>query len=575
MTVRVERSVLCHSSPEQIWCTFSDTSRLNRLAGLDRVQFELHESVSAARLMGHTKLGGWQVSYEELPFEWEYPKHLQIRRRMHSGVLNELCSTFLIHPEGEGTRVTMQLDITPRWRWMAPVLQLQAASTVQKLIDTVAAADNAMREGRSLELPPTPRMDALNRSAAMLKGNALGERLVKWVQETPDHDAARMRPFVLADQWQVDRRQLLLACMQAVTAGLLVLKWEVVCPGCRQSPEKLPNLSELGAEGRCHVCDMSYAVSFDETVEATFAPAPAIRTLDEGPWCSGGPARSPHVLVQKVVLPHQIASLPVPQQPGNYRVFVRGGAVYPLEVNANGAQRLEGQGCVIPGGTVCIPNPSNQELHMRLDRLDSNTDAATARIVTTMPGFRERFSTDVLRPGISLGMARLTFFFSDLADSTRLYAEVGDATAFQLVQDHFDMVIKLIEKHNGSIVKTIGDAVMAVFCEEEDGLRASIDILKDFETFVRSNDVRAKTHIKLGIYTGPCFTTNANKRLDYFGQTVNVAARLQGLARSGELVVEARLSAELQKLNAKVTAIEQAQLKGVSDAVAVVRARIA
>ncbi len=53
--------------------------------------------------------------------------------------------------------------------------------------------------------------------------------------------------------------------------------------------------------------------------------------------------------------------------------------------------------------------------------------------------------------------------FTDLKSSTQLYREIGDATAFGRVMNHFDVVKKLIAEEDGALVKTIGDAVMAVF----------------------------------------------------------------------------------------------------------------
>lgn len=74
--------------------------------------------------------------------------------------------------------------------------------------------------------------------------------------------------------------------------------------------------------------------------------------------------------------------------------------------------------------------------------------------------------------------------------------------------------------------------------------------------------------LKLGIYEGACYAVTANGLLDYFGQTVNVAARLQGQAGGGELVVTAALAeraeAEGWLGGATVTARYDAQLKGVA-----------
>jgi adenylate cyclase len=135
-----------------------------------------------------------------------------------------------------------------------------------------------------------------------------------------------------------------------------------------------------------------------------------------------------------------------------------------------------------------------------------------------------------------------------------------------------------VEENKGTLVKTIGDAVMAVFSDDLDGLVASVAILHAFEDFRRDGEHRSLTHLKLGVFGGPCYVVTANGVLDYFGQTVNLAARLQGEARSGELVVEAPLAdraIELRRLPpAFVVERYDAKLKGVGAVVPVARIRL-
>ena len=94
-----------------------------------------------------------------------------------------------------------------------------------------------------------------------------------------------------------------------------------------------------------------------------------------------------------------------------------------------------------------------------------------------------------------------------------------------------------IEKNDGALVKTIGDAVMAVFASEDAGVTAAVAMLEAFNAFRRDTAHGSRTHLKLGLFSGPCFAITANGVLDYFGQSVNTAARLQGQAGSGEIVM--------------------------------------
>ena len=83
------------------------------------------------------------------------------------------------------------------------------------------------------------------------------------------------------------------------------------------------------------------------------------------------------------------------------------------------------------------------------------------------------------------------------------------------------------------MVKTIGDAVMAVFCEPGDAVAAGLDIHRAFESEPAK---RLDLVLKVGLHARPCIAVNLNGRLDYFGTTVNAAARLEGQSLGGDVV---------------------------------------
>jgi class 3 adenylate cyclase len=93
--------------------------------------------------------------------------------------------------------------------------------------------------------------------------------------------------------------------------------------------------------------------------------------------------------------------------------------------------------------------------------------------------------------------------------------------------------------HGGAIVKTMGDAVMATFTSPEDAMLCAIDMV----TACEASHGDLGVHVKVGLHEGPCLAVRANDRLDYFGTTVNVAARLQAQAGSSELVLMKELLA--------------------------------
>jgi class 3 adenylate cyclase len=586
-----ERSVECDSDVCGLWTELADTERMNRAVGMKKVEVTPLANDSAARFLLRTNLGGFTVEMEERPYEWTYLKGFKIRRIMRSGPAAslEFGYAFDTLPTGK-TRVTIRLEIEPRYWILSPFISLNAAQTLRRMEEEVRRVDVALAAGerphRTAKHPASRR--ELERAAQEVRKMGppeIAERLIALVRDGDDADVLRIRPYEIADAWGMDRRDVLETCLRAVRAGLLELRWEVICPSCRTATVSLLSLADLNEHGTCQLCDLAFEIELDEAVEATFAPAKGVREVDTGPYCIGGPARTPHVVAQAILPAAGEAVLSAPSELGRYKLFVRGGRAGLVEIVDDGSPAVDVDADTVQssharlakGGTIVVRSRSNAESHVKLERAAWVTHAATAREVTALPAFRRDFSKDTVRPGTALKVSRVAIFFSDLTASTQLYSDVGDAAAFRLVHDHFDVVLAIIEKHKGTLVKTIGDAVMSVFSDEQDGLAASIDILRAFHAFRVREPHYMKTHIKLGLYAGPCYVVTANGVLDYFGQTVNIAARLQGEAKPGELVIEQdladrALAADALQPDAIVERFD-AKLKGVSVAIPAARVR--
>ena len=87
--------------------------------------------------------------------------------------------------------------------------------------------------------------------------------------------------------------------------------------------------------------------------------------------------------------------------------------------------------------------------------------------------------------------------------------------------NHFDVLKQVIAEEDGAMVKTIGDAVMAVFRQPASALRA---MLHAQQRLAAPTEGMAPLQLKAGLHMGPCIAVTLNDRLDYFGSTVNMAA---------------------------------------------------
>ena len=150
------------------------------------------------------------------------------------------------------------------------------------------------------------------------------------------------------------------------------------------------------------------------------------------------------------------------------------------------------------------------------------------------PLFRERFSDEVLSAEETLEIRNVVLLFTDIKGSTKLYEELGDASAYNLVREHFKVLFGAIEARGGIVVKTIGDAVMASFRRASDALESALAVHGTIDA-LKIPGTQESVVVKMGLHSGPAIAVTLNERLDYFGQTVNRAARIQGLARAQEI----------------------------------------
>jgi len=187
--------------------------------------------------------------------------------------------------------------------------------------------------------------------------------------------------------------------------------------------------------------------------------------------------------------------------------------------------------------------------------------------------FRRLFRAERVDEREGLGIRQVTFVFTDLKGSTAMYERLGDLNAYALVRQHFALLEAAVQEHSGAIVKTIGDAVMAVFSRPTDAVSAAVRILEEIERYNRKHG-EPSIILKIGAHCGPSIAVTLNDNLDYFGQTVNVAARVQSLADAGEICISESLytAPGIGALLAGHTVVEfEAPLRGVEASARVYR----
>jgi class 3 adenylate cyclase len=556
------------SSPEQLWPLVADTNRFNRDTGVPEV-----EAVSAkGTRMGNARRRlrlfflGMAVEWEEQPFEWTRPQRFGVARRYTKGpitelrVLAELIPREASLPEGRqsaGTKLIYQVWAKPRGilGWFIIPIQIGIISG-RNFAKTFREYDELAQHGQTVasmapevEFVPGGRARLLALSEKLVADGIETELVASLVdhgENADDFALARIRPYELAAQWKQPRRAVLEACLAATRAGMLDLQWNLICPMCRGGPA-MDSLQEIASKVHCPACSIDFTVNFEQSVELTFRLNPAIREVHGESFCIGGPQVTPHIVAQQLLAPHSNRAIELALEEGRYRLrtlALPGGQH--LRAAENGASNV-----TLPANTAGWPieepviakrarveldNQTDAEQLFILERTVWSDDAATAAEVTALQVFRDLFASEALRRGEQISVGTLTVLFTDLKDSTRMYREIGDATAFGRVMNHFDVLKQLIAEEDGALVKTIGDAVMAVFRQPVAAVRA---MLRAQQQLGSPPDGMLPLTLKAGLHTGPCIAVTLNDRLDYFGSTVNLAARLEAQSTGGDVVISA------------------------------------
>ena len=588
------------ADPEALWPYVTDTDRFNRETGVPPVK--AGQTANARRRLSLRRLGVLIV-WEEEPFEWVHPYHFGVNRRYLSGPVASMHVLGELRPRaGGGTQLVYQVWAQPKnllgliaIPGQIGVLSARAFERAFRKYDRLVVASVAAAPSlsnaliapsppvRLLSGAPARLMQAREQLLAAIKAEgepAVGQwldRLIEVVSHGDELDIAHMRPYQLADDWGAPRAEVLSLCLHATRTGMLGLQWDLLCPLCRGAKLSASTLSDLPQLVHCEACQIDFSSNLERSVELTFRPSPTIREVAAFTYCVGGPQVTPHIMAQQLLAAQSQRAISLPLEAGRYRVRAlempggqwlraetHGQPHLTVRVSDDGWPMAEQEVSLNP--TVELHNTTSREQLLIIERAAWSDQAVTVADAMLLQTFRDLFSTEALRPGQQIEVGSLTIVFTDLRESTRLYRAIGDAPAFDRVMNHFEVLRRAIVAEDGTVVKTIGDAVMAAFRQPAPALRALLAAQRSLATQPEP------LVLKAGLHHGPCIAVTLNERLDYFGSIVNIAARVQGLSVGADIVVSDSVwqdpdvrswwhaIADLQRLEAHPI---EAQLKGV------------
>jgi len=404
------------------------------------------------------------------------------------------------------------------------------------------------------------------------------------VRDGADRELSRVNVLDFAARTGLDEERVIAGFLHASRLRLLDLSWNVVCPGCSGVLDTGASLKSVNRqEYHCALCAEGYEPTLDEMVEVTFTVNPRVRriaahTPHELPfveyfrqvfWSSGRdiPEDGLAELVDSVTL--DSVELPAGEKailsltlPAEFIIVFEPVTHSAQFIDVKGAPTRERQQFSLiynnvqaPHGTMEMqPGPLRLSVENRTetrvlpavwiagdalhDMLGKRKPFLTAKRLLSNQTFRDIYRADTLNVDQRLKITSMTFLFTDLRNSTELYERVGDLVAFEMVQSHFRALREIVTAEAGAVVKTIGDAVMATFPTPDRAMRAALRMRETMER-LNAEAGHGDLLLKIGLHEGPCLAVTLNDRQDYFGQTVNIASRVQGSALAQQILTTA------------------------------------
>jgi class 3 adenylate cyclase len=410
-------------------------------------------------------------------------------------------------------------------------------------------------------------------------------KLESHIRTADDLALYRINAFSFAGERHLAENEIIDLFLHATALGIFSMDWSLYCPQCCCVVESFRSLKGLQNHYHCAFCQVGYEAALDEYIAVGFTVSPNIRKIafhdpDQLPaWdkffktqnTADGLLPDGQPLVNaKAALARSVTYLPAGETTsieievdegtvvgscpsGRAAMMVRiagapasGPQVVPVAYSDDKVQ-VHDVHELAPGKIVfTLTNKTSERGLFAIAVLPPGFDMGGIpvhfvpflngkRLLTTQ-AFRDLFRSEVIKAQEGIAVRDITLLFTDLKGSTALYDSIGDLNAFALVQRHFDLLQDVITRHHGAIIKTIGDAVMATFLEPADAVAAALSMRSEIDAFNRKQADRAII-LKIGIHKGAAIAVTLNERLDYFGQTVNIAARVQQLADAEEIFV--------------------------------------
>lgn len=425
----------------------------------------------------------------------------------------------------------------------------------------------------------------------------------------------QIHPIIFAEKHNIELVFLLDVLIFGTKLGLFEVSFRQICPGCGGAEFTVPSLEKISSVGHhCTICQVHIDVVLDEQIEVIFTLAKEFQSKEANSYKNADTFRShffsPSLersrellsyskerLVRVEILPPktktQITFSPLTGAKLYRLLSVKNHSQVSLSVDKDkGLQKLaievRENGFSLESALISekeiqlnVTNMTSEYypltviktdfdvLHKILkDHPNTMRQFFSAKDLINLQTFREHFRFETLSSEFCLPIRNMTVLFTDIKGSAELYEEKGDPLAYLLVRKHLQNLTEQTRNQMGCVVKTLGDSVMATFSKPKDAILAALAMQEiTYQTTHNRDGIRG---LKIGIHEGEVLVVNAESKLDFFGQTINLAARLKDQAQTGDICLTPRVLSgegvrEILTERKWLTESFQSQIKGFSE----------
>ncbi len=505
----------------RVWPILSDTANLNRKIGLAPMNFT---TISGVR-HGQQKIFGINLRWTEAPWEWKHESWLKNKRIYSTGFFHSIEGYFEIKPlSNSQSQVLVQFTIHHKYTLLAKLLNKSTQSIIKKLLDEVEKGAETYQI--SHEIPTIASFS-------------------DWLAQAQLIERARIAPKFVARMIGSSWQDILHEALSPAMRNRLSLRFDAICPHCQGAKKSVTRLIDLSERLECESCKINFTVGSQESIEVSLRDnmlSPEQASVD---FCSADVTHKPTILFQRMGGEWREN---LKFKPGNYAIKKKGEErVINLIVDGTLDRLLIDVDLLWndPNLERLYSHPEVELLsrhmplmdHIMIEQLDFNRGPLIVSDLILYNEFQKMIPSESLVTDFPIEMGSKALLFTDVVGSTELYYKLGDTKAFQQVRESFLLIGEVTKRNEGVLVKTIGDATMFAFSSGEAALRTAIEIQE-------ANKDRA-LKLRVSLHYGPCLSVGTQEGQDFFGDTVNICAKIQSEAQAGQVVFEESLCQEI------------------------------